>query len=151
MEDLRFGWIIAGTLAGAAKPWPEALPWIVSQGVRAIVSATERPLDFVGGAGIDCLHLPVIDQRAPTFEQMDAFVAFVESRRRVLVHCAHGVGRTATFAASYIIHAKHRTAEQAINYIAANRFGWGKPGPTVATRVQEDALRRYERLCRERE
>ena len=109
--SLRFGWIIAGTLAGSARPWPEALSWLRERGVRAIVSATERALDFVNG--FDYLHLPVIDQHAPTFEQMDAFTAFVEARAGVLVHCAHGVGRTATFAASYIIHAKHRTADQA--------------------------------------
>lgn len=48
-------------------------------------------------------HIAVPIRRAPSFLQVDKFLATVASERRTLVHSADGSGRTGTFLASFLI------------------------------------------------
>lgn len=52
------------------------------------------------------MHAAVVDQAIPSFEEMDAMLAFVDSslaeQRRILVHCVGGLGRSGTVAACAI-------------------------------------------------
>jgi atypical dual specificity phosphatase len=116
-----FYWLIPSVLAGCGRPGrrgraagpPEALDadlvWLRQQGIGAILSLTETPLDEEGLArhGFDWLHLPVADLTPPTPEQLALALAFIDRHRAhgrpVAVHCLMGQGRTGTVLAAYLI------------------------------------------------
>ena len=120
-----FYWLIDGVLAGCSRPGargrreatgPEAdaaldddLAWLRERGVGAVLSMTETPLPAAAleRHGLDALHLPVDDLRAPTPDQLRAALAFIDRQRglgrRVVVHCLVGQGRTGTVLAAYLI------------------------------------------------
>ena len=127
VERMRgFYWLIDGVLAGCARPGargrgepadPRAaaealdgdLAALKAEGIGAVLSLTETPL--VEGAitrqGLEGLHIPVDDLRAPTPEQLRSALAFIDRQRalgrRVAVHCLVGQGRTGTVLAAYLI------------------------------------------------
>ena len=121
-----FYWLIDGVLAGCSRPGGHDrrglaaglradaaldadLAWLRDQGVGAVLSLTETPL--AEGAlerhGLDGLHLPVDDMRAPTPEQFAVALGFIDRQRalgrRVAVHCLVGQGRTGSILAAYLI------------------------------------------------
>ena len=120
-----FYWLIDGVLAGCSRPGARGrrgptgreagaaldddLAWLREQGAGALLSLTETPLppDALAWHGLDALHLPVDDLRAPTPEQLRAALAFIDRQRglgrRVVVHCLVGQGRTGTVLAAYLI------------------------------------------------
>ena len=58
-------------------------------------------------AGIDFLHLPTPDLEPATYEHLERGVAFVrehfEAGDRVLIHCQHGIGRSALLALCVLV------------------------------------------------
>ena len=82
----NFGWLIEGRLAGSGDLIHyEELVWLREQGIRAIVSLTERSLrreklllHRLDPLGFTYRHIPVLDETAPTQTQVDEFVAFVD-------------------------------------------------------------------------
>jgi hypothetical protein len=131
-------WVIPGVLAGMPMPYvhPERrlnsggqlnayedeLPELHSAGIRAVVSLLNIPSDQVvfESAGFSFLCLPVPDGGAPTLEQANEFVQFVEHQRQaqrpVAVHCEAGLGRTGTMLAAYLI-SQGDNAETAIRRV----------------------------------
>jgi atypical dual specificity phosphatase len=131
-------WIIPGVLAGMPMPFihPERrlnaggpldayvdeLPELHSAGIRAVVSLLNIPSDAAvyESAGFALLCLPVPDGGAPTPEQADEFVVFVNeqrgAQRPVAVHCEAGLGRTGTMLALHLI-AQGDSAESAIRRV----------------------------------
>ncbi len=110
----NFSFVIPGKLAGSGRPGgygdPRAdLAWLARQGIGAVVTLTEEPLDpaALRDAGLKSLHLPVQDFRAPRMTQMRRFVSFVEEcfaqDLAVAVHCGAGMGRTGTMLACYLV------------------------------------------------
>jgi hypothetical protein len=99
----------ADTVVTPLDPLDEDLAWLASQGIGAVLSLTETPLET--GAlerhGLVGLHLPVDDLHPPTPAQLEQSLDFIDRQRvagrAVAVHCLVGQGRTGTVLAAYLI------------------------------------------------
>lgn len=123
-----FYWLIEGALAGCPRPGgglamrggaatdEEALAalgadlaWLREQGIGAVLSMTETPLapDALARHGLETLHVPVDDLTAPSPEQFDRALRFIDWQRvqgrPVVVHCKMGQGRTGVVLAAYLV------------------------------------------------
>jgi protein-tyrosine phosphatase len=77
-------------------------------GVEAVVNLRQEFDDHAAGlAPPYYLHLPTIDDQAPTLEDLNTGVKFIHSQieagRKVYIHCASGVGRAPTLVAAYLV------------------------------------------------
>jgi len=139
----NFSFVIEGRLAGMARPGrsrplQEDLIFLKAQGIGAIVSVTERALDeeIVRSFGLQYLHLQVQDYCAPTIQQIEEFLDFLEAAEgtgAVAVHCFAGQGRTGTMLACALV-AQKMSAEEAIRIVRSKRR------PSIDTLVQEQAI-----------
>lgn len=78
------------------------------RGITAVVNLRIEFDDEEAGIAPDrYLHLPVVDDHAPTLEQLEEGVDFMADEiaqgGAVYVHCGSGIGRAATMAAAYLI------------------------------------------------
>jgi atypical dual specificity phosphatase len=145
----NFSWVLPGKLAGGAKPGStnseaEDLEFLYEEGVRAIVTLCSQPCNptLVAELGLMTKHVPIEDFSAPSFEQIDKAVGFIERRiahgQPVLVHCRQGYGRTGTILACYLVkRGMHPT--QAIAEVRRARPG------SVEAKGQERAVYLYYR------
>ena len=95
-------------------------------------------------SSVTFLHVPVPDYTWPSLPQLldavRAIEAAVDSRRRVLIHCMGGRGRSATLAAAYLIHRYGVPARFAVEAVRSIRPG------AVEHPGQEGVLRALELL-----
>lgn len=91
----------------------------------------------------DYHHMPIVDNTAPTIEQLDQGVAFIKrvigDGKAVYVHCGSGVGRAPTMVAAYLIAQEKLSVADAIKKITETR-----PFIRVLP-VQEQRLEEYAR------
>ncbi len=144
-----------GRLAGL--PGPAYMEWdfprLRKMGYSVVVSLEcERLNTFeIEDSGFEHKKICVQDFAAPSFDQLDEFVAFVDAKKaegkRVLVHCYAGRGRTGTMLAAYLIH-------EGMHSDAAIREIREKASRAYGTLVgviepeQEETLNQYERRLR---
>ncbi len=89
--------------------YPRGYAAMRAYGISAIVNLREAHHNDVarGIGGPQHLHLPTIDNTAPTLLDLQRGVAFVraeiESGGKVYIHCGVGVGRAPTLTAAYLI------------------------------------------------
>ncbi|MBI3780600.1 MAG: dual specificity protein phosphatase family protein [candidate division NC10 bacterium] len=139
----NFSFVIEGRLAGMARPGcsrplEDDIEFLKAQGIGAIVSMTEGPLNegVVRSLGLRYLHLPVPDYCSPTIQQIEDFLAFLDaadSDGAVVVHCYAGQGRTGTMLACALVQ-QGMSAEDAIRIIRAKR------PPSIDTFAQEQVI-----------
>ncbi len=155
----RFYWVIDGVLAGCSLPGGSArgrqagppaeemraalardLAALRRHGIRAVLTLTETPLTDTVLAASDMvgLHLPVPDLHAPTPDQLNRAIAFIDQQSAqghpTAVHCLMGQGRTGTVLAAYLIRNGLPVAE-ALAEIRRRCDG------AISAAEQEDALR----------
>jgi atypical dual specificity phosphatase len=142
-----FSWVIENQVAGmprpgVKRPLDQDLAFLRAQGIDALVSLPEQPLDpaALSQHGIESLHIPVADFHAPTQAQLDQYVNAVQSwtsaGRRVGTHCTAGLGRTGTFLAALFV-ARGMDADAAIAEVRRLRPG------SIETDEQEQAVREF--------
>lgn len=94
------------------------------QGVSAIVNlCAERRDDEqrLAAANMSYLWLPVLDMCAPSFEQLEQGMKWIQHARHrnhvIYVHCAAGVGRSATLLACWYIYNRGMSVADALECI----------------------------------
>jgi atypical dual specificity phosphatase len=124
------------------------LAFLKSQGVDVLITLTETPIEaaVIAEFGFETLHLPIVDKKAPTVEQIDKFVSFLDAQlgagNCILVHCLGGYGRTGTLLVCYLIYCGARANE------ALAEMRRMRPG-SVETDEQEAAIFAYEERVNE--
>ena len=141
----NFSWLIQGEIAGMARPMSMVadLEFLKDNGIEAIVSLTEIPLHktLIEEFGFEYKHIPIPDLASPAQEQIEEFVFFVNnlttSKKKIVVHCDAGIGRTGTMLACYLVN-KGCSANTAISEVRKKRPG------SIETIEQEDTILKYE-------
>ena len=107
---MNLTWITPLLAVGGRLSDAEALRLAADEGVGAVVDLRSEAVDeraALHAQGIAFLHLPTDDHAAITPAMLDEGVEFVEAQRaagrRVLIHCEHGIGRSATLALAALV------------------------------------------------
>lgn len=103
-------WITADLAVGGVIPPGAAAALAADEGVGFIIDMREEACDDaaeLAASGLAFLRLPTLDNHAPSQTQLDEGVAFARRARRdggkLLVHCQHGIGRSATLALCVLV------------------------------------------------
>jgi len=103
-------WITGQLAVGSAPMSYDDLASIKEQGVGAIVNLCAEFSDLhelEEQAGFEVCYLPVHDECAPDLNSMEQALQWFDEamylKKKILVHCRHGMGRTGTFVSAYLL------------------------------------------------
>lgn len=106
----NLSWITDDLAVGGSFPAERAIELATAHRVRAVIDLRDESRDdeaVLVQHGITFLHLPTLDHGAVSPAMLDEGVAFasyyLERAERVLVHCEHGIGRSATLALCILV------------------------------------------------
>ena len=143
-EPTGFVWIEGTSLAGSGYPASrEQVGWLVKNGIRSVLTLTERPLPAAWTAGypLDVGHVSMHDHLPPSVESMERAVGYILDRRKegkaVMVHCLAGEGRTGCVLAAYLIRTRRLRADEAIAVLRSLK-------PEFVEQGQEWSVREFE-------
>ncbi len=100
-----FDWITPTLAIGGAFPCERTAELVRDHGFSAVVDLRLEACDdgaALAGCGVEFLHLPTEDLHPPALDSLERGVIFAERHlargARVLIHCEHGIGRSAVLA-----------------------------------------------------
>jgi hypothetical protein len=106
----NLSWLAPDLAVGGRFPPGRAALLAARHGVGAVVDLRAEACDDpreLSACGLDFLHLPTPDHHAVDQAALDRGVAFAAAARRagrrLLVHCEHGIGRSATLALCVLV------------------------------------------------
>ena len=109
-DTINFSWITDALAVGGHYPVEHSERLARQHGVTAVVDLRNEAVDDhaeLTRCGIELLHLPTEDRCGVSAEMLERGVEFVRDRLRrggrVLVHCQHGIGRSATLALCVLV------------------------------------------------
>ena len=101
----NLSWVLPDLAVGGAFPPGMARRLAEAHGVAAVIDVRVEARDDpeeLAACGVEFLHLPTEDLCGVSQPMLDEGVAFARrmaaEARRLLVHCQHGIGRSATVA-----------------------------------------------------
>jgi len=119
-------WIIKGKLATSPQPSKREIPSLSEEfdAVIILVQPYELTYDPIlwKKHGVEVLHTPVPDFGAPNLLQLYKIVSWIadkiRNKKKVLVHCHGGIGRSRTIAAAYLMLFGKKSFEEACDEVA---------------------------------
>jgi len=106
----NLSWITADLAVGGSFPPGRAAELAADHGVGAVIDVRAETCDDAAeleACGVRFLYLPTPDHHAITQAMLDDGVAFAADARRegrrLLIHCEHGIGRSATVALCVLV------------------------------------------------
>lgn len=106
----NFHWLTEHMALGGCFPMDRAVQLGNEHGISAVVDLRQEACDDelqLRAAGIGLLHLPTPDLEPPSYEHLERGVDFVRERlkrgEKVLIHCQHGIGRSALLALCVLV------------------------------------------------
>lgn len=103
-------WITDQLAVGHAPMSYEQLDSIKEQGIGAIVNLCAEFSDLhelEEQVGFEVYYLPIHDECVPEMEAMEKALHWFDEaiylKKKILVHCRHGIGRTGTFVSAYLL------------------------------------------------
>lgn len=107
---VNFDWVAPDLAVGGRFPCGVATQLAREHGVGAVIDLRSEACDDTAeltGCGLRFLHLPTPDTMGVCQPMLDTGVSFArEARaegRRLLIHCEHGIGRSATLALCVLV------------------------------------------------
>ncbi len=102
-------WLTRQLAVGSAPMSYEDLEVITAQGIDAIVNLCGEFCDLhqiEQQSGFEVYYLPIPDECAPDMEAMEQALHWLDEalylKKKVLIHCRHGLGRTGTFVSALL-------------------------------------------------
>lgn len=146
-ERLNLSWITADIAVGGSYH-RRAIRKLAAQGFTAVVDLRAEGKDDereLASHRLELLHLPTEDARPLSQAVLRQGVAWVAQRLdrggKVYVHCAHGIGRSATLVCAVLLHYGYEP-EEALRLLKTKRW------QASPTRGQLEALLEYHRGLR---
>ncbi|RKI50129.1 protein phosphatase [Corallococcus sp. AB049A] len=109
-RELNLDWVTPLLAVGGSYPMDAAAHLAQKLGVRHVVDVRVECQDdehVLREHGITFLHLPTVDMRAIQLRMIHDGVAWVRERlakeQKVLIHCEHGIGRSALLALCVLV------------------------------------------------
>jgi protein-tyrosine phosphatase len=106
----NLSWVTVHLGVGGSFPVERARDLVARFDIRAVVDLRVEACDDeaeLSGCGLRFLHLPTEDHDGVSQAMLDDGIAFVnrhlDKGERVLVHCEHGIGRSATLALCVLV------------------------------------------------